>query len=310
MSDFQLSTPVAFLIFNRPDTTARVFDAIRQARPPKLFVIADGPRSNRPDDIQKCSDTRSIIEQIDWPCEVFANYADTNLGCKKRVSSGLTWVFERVPEAIILEDDCLPHCTFFRYCEEMLNHFRENKSIAHISGANFQVKQLAPKYSYYYSQYPHVWGWASWRRAWKEYDVNMDLWKSSRNKERFLDKFTTIKEKSFWKWTWEEVAMNRIDTWDYQWMFACTAAGYTCVTPMVNFVQNIGFGNNATHTNEKNKAMMKKMEGISFPLTHPSNHMIDRTADIITSRLFFSGPSSMMQLGIRMKRKLKGLFVE
>ena len=152
------STPVAFIIFNRPDTTKRVFAEIAKARPPKLLVIADGPRADHPADVEKCAAVRAIIDGVDWDCEVLKNYSDVNLGCKRRVSSGLDWVFDTVEEAIILEDDCLPHPTFFRFCEEMLEKYRDDKRIAMISGDNLQFGRKRTGYSYYFSRYPHIWG--------------------------------------------------------------------------------------------------------------------------------------------------------
>src|SRR5512139_3287315 len=176
MSDWQLKTPVAFIIFNRPDTAERVFAEIAKARPPKLLVVADGPRANRSGEAEKCAATRAIIDRVDWDCEVLTNFSDTNLGCKNRVSSGIDWVFEQVPEAIILEDDCLPHPTFFRFCEELLERYRDDERIGMISGDNFQLGQKRTDASYYFSRYNHIWGWASWRRAWRHYDREASAW--------------------------------------------------------------------------------------------------------------------------------------
>ena len=120
MKNWQLNTPVAFLIFNRPHTTQRVFAEIAKARPPKLLVVADGPRNDRPGEAELCAQTRAIIDQVDWDCEVLTHYADKNMGCKKRIASGIDWVFTQVEEAIILEDDCLPEASFFQFCEENL----------------------------------------------------------------------------------------------------------------------------------------------------------------------------------------------
>ena len=156
--NWQLTTPVVFVIFNRPDTTAKVFEAIRQAKPPKLLVIADGARIDKPGEAKKCAAARAIINQVDWQCEVLTNYSDVNLGCRKRVSSGLDWVFEQVEEAIILEDDCLPHPTFFRYCQELLEKYRDDEHIMMISGNNFQFGRKRNEYSYYFSHYSHIWG--------------------------------------------------------------------------------------------------------------------------------------------------------
>ena len=139
-----MKTPVAFLIFNRPDTTAKVFEAIRQAKPPKLLVVADGPRSDNPSEAEKCQAAREIIEQVDWECEVLTNYSDVNLGCKTRVSSGLDWVFDNVEEAIILEDDCLPHPSFFPFCEKLLDNYRDDKRIMDIRRNNMQYGPKLP----------------------------------------------------------------------------------------------------------------------------------------------------------------------
>lgn len=176
MTTWQLNTPVAFIIFNRPDTTRRVFEMIRQAQPPKLLVIADGARENHPSDRQNCAAAKGIIAEVDWDCEVTTNYSDRNLGCRDRLASGLNWVFEQVPEAIILEDDCLPHSSFFRFCEEMLLKYRNDNRIMHIGGNNFQMQKSRTNDSYYFSRYNHCWGWASWGRAWQHYDVDMKLW--------------------------------------------------------------------------------------------------------------------------------------
>ena len=146
-----MNTPVAFIIFKRPETTIKVFEAIRQAKPPQLFVIADGANINNIDEIKRCENTRAIIERVDWDCEVFKNYSDNNLGCAKRVSSGLDWVFNHVEEAIILEDDCLPHPTFFPFCEQLLTRYKTDTRIASISGQNVQFGRNTIQYSYYFS---------------------------------------------------------------------------------------------------------------------------------------------------------------
>lgn len=156
MIDWRLTTPVAFLVFNRPDTTIRVFEEIRRARPPKLLVVADGARADRPGEAEKCAQVRAIVEQVDWECGVLKNYADDNMGCKRRISSGLDWVFANVEEAIILEDDCLPHPSFFRFCEELLRRYRDDERVMMISGDNFQFGKKRTDYSYYFSKYPHI----------------------------------------------------------------------------------------------------------------------------------------------------------
>ncbi len=173
---YRCKSPVAFLVFNRPETTRKVFAEIARTRPPKLLVVADGPRRDQPGESDRCAEVRRIIEGVDWDCEVLTNYAEENMGCERRVSSGIDWVFANVDEAIFLEDDCLPHPSFFRFCDEMLKRFRNNDKIMTICGDNFQFGSRPSSFSYYFSRYCHIWGWASWRRAWNFYDVRISHW--------------------------------------------------------------------------------------------------------------------------------------
>ena len=303
MSDFQLKTPVAFIIFNRPDTTIRVFAEIAKARPPKLLVIADGPRVDRPDDAEKCAAARAIIDNVDWDCEVLTNYSDLNLGCKRRVSSGIDWVFDIVDEAIILEDDCLPHPTFFRFCEEMLEKYRDDERIAMISGDNFQFGRKRTEYSYYFSRYTHIWGWASWRRAWENYDVDMKQWPEIRDVGWLEDFLGSKVSYLYWKYIFENVYNGKIDTWDYQWVFACWAQSVMAIMPSVNLISNIGFGLEAVHTTEKNKFSEMKTEPMIFPVSHPPYMLRDSVADSITEKQEYSGQI----LSLRTIKRIKSI---
>ncbi len=288
---FQLKTPVAFLVFNRPDTTQRVFEEIRRARPPKLLVVADGPRADRPDEADKCKAVRTIIDTVDWPCEVIKDYSNVNLGCKRRVSSGLDWVFNTVEEAIILEDDCLPHPTFFRFCQDLLEKYRDDERIFMISGDNFQFGKKRTAYSYYFSWYCHIWGWASWRRAWQKYDVNMELWPEIRDKGWLKNVFDERKESNSWKQIFDAVYDGRINTWDYQWSFVCLTNNFLSILPNVNLISNIGFGAGTTHTNnmEDKRANLPTQEML-FPLVHPTYMIRDEEADDFTYRNFVMQP--------------------
>ena len=281
MSEWQLRTPIAFFIFNRPDTTGRVFEEIRKARPPKLLVVGDGPRADRPDEAEKCQAARSTIDTVDWPCEVLTKYSDVNLGCKVRISSGLDWVFEQVEETIILEDDCLPHLSFFRFCEELLDRYRDDKRICMISGNNFQQGKIRTRNSYYFSRYTHIWGWASWQRAWKRYDVNMEVWPEIRDKGWLYEMPLKKKVMSYWTTIFENVYKNVIDTWDYQWLFACWIQNGLSILPNVNLVSNIGFNKEATHT-KRNKCDNIKTEPMIFPLAHPRYVLRNFEADQYT----------------------------
>ncbi len=302
MSDWQLHTPVAFIVFNRPATTERVFNEIARARPPKLLVVADGARANRPGEAEKCAAVREIIDRIDWDCELLTNYSDTNLGCKNRVSSGLDWVFEQVPEAIILEDDCLPHPTFFRFCEDLLIRYRDDERIAMISGDNFQCGQKRGAASYYFSKHHHIWGWASWRRAWRHYDRDIRIWPEVRDNGWLEFLFQHPRERDYWHQVFESMYANKIDTWDYQWGLSSRLQGMLSILPNVNLISNIGFGIDATHTTNSSVNSELPVSAMDFPLRHPNVILPDFSADAATVNATFS--STLYQ---RARQRIKAL---
>ncbi|MBR8826970.1 MAG: glycosyltransferase family 2 protein [Gomphosphaeria aponina SAG 52.96 = DSM 107014] len=298
-------TPIAFLIFNRPDTTLKVFEAIREAKPPLLMVVADGPRQDKPGEAEKCAATRKIIAQVDWQCEVRTLYSDVNLGCKRRVASGLSWVFTQVEEAIILEDDCLPHPTFFRFCEELLDYYRDDKRIMVISGDNYQFGRQRTEYSYYFSRYNHCWGWATWRRAWKYYDMEMKLWPKIRDEGGLRCILEDSKAIKYWSNILQKTYAGEIDTWDFQWTFACWVQSGLTILPDVNLVSNIGFGPEATHTKDSgNHSANLPVQAMGFPLQHPPLVIRQTEADAFTQRNHFDNHNIMR----RIVRKTKKLF--
>jgi hypothetical protein len=297
-----LPVPIAFFIFKRPDTTRKVVEAIASARPVRLLLVADGPRN--PGEAHLCALTRSVVESVSWECDVLTNYSDGNLGLKERLSSGLAWVFDQVEEAIILEDDCLPHPTFFRFCQELLSKYRDNPRIMHISGNNFLRRRYPLDGSYYFTRYPHVWGWATWKRAWQHYDVQMTQWIESVNKNVFLNEFSHARERNFWRDVWDRVSVNDINTWDYQWTFACISSGGLAINPCNNLVSNLGFGADATHTvQEASTSYLANLpvHSMSFPLKHPPSIFRDVQADNETAKFFFVQPS----IASRMVRKAR-----
>ena len=285
-----LKTPVVLIIFNRPDTTSKVFEAIRQAKPSLLLVIADGPRSDRLNETEKCSRVRDIIKTVDWKCKVLTNYSDTNLGCKNRVSSGLNWVFDIVEEAIILEDDCLPHSSFFPFCEELLARYRHEERIASISGQNVQLTQDNTGYSYYFSRYPHIWGWATWRRAWKNFDIEMKQWALVKNTKWLNSVLNNRLSAYYWKKKFDGCYTGNIKTvWDYQWTFACWRQNQLGITSSVNLITNIGYIEESTHTSDINSNYANlSYEQMSFPLRHPPQVTRNIKADYITEKKFFN----------------------
>lgn len=275
-----MKAPVVLVIFRRPDSTRRVMSSIRQARPTKLLIIADGPRPDRVDEAKKCAAARAIVEQVDWDCEVLTNYSDVNMGCKKRLSTGLDWVFENVEEAIILEDDCLPHASFFNFCEELLNYYRDDQRVMHIAGNNFSLPGSILQESYYFSRLTYIWGWATWRRAWQYYDVDIKAFPQLAAQPGFIELLGSKSESQARISTWSKVYKGMIDTWDYQWQLACLSQGAFTVVPNKNLVSNIGFNADSTHTANPNSPMSNlKTEAMGFPLVHPSFVIRDVKAD-------------------------------
>ena len=304
MSKWQLKTPVCFIIFNRPDVTQRVFEKIREAKPPKLLVIADGARANKIGEQEKCLAARAIIHQVDWKCEVLTNYSDVNLGCRKRIYTGLDWVFSQVEEAIILEDDCLPDPSFFRFCEELLEEYRHNTKIMLVSGQNLQFGQKRRNYSYYFSRYNHCWGWATWKRAWQYYDDTMELWPLVKNENWLFDILQDEQAFRYWSATFQGM-YEGFDTWDYPWLFACYINQGLSVLPNINLVSNIGFGKEGTHATDTNSILANiPVEEMQFPLKHPPFIVRDTQADNFTERTFYSGSLSKTQQTINITELL------
>jgi len=288
MKPFELSTPVVFMVFNRPGTTQRVFDEIKRARPKKLFIIADAPRENVPGENEKCNQVKEIVDQVDWDCDVHKNYSDFNLGCGKRISSGLDWVFNQEDEAIILEDDCLPHPSFFRYCQELLEYYRNNERVMFISGDNFQSSKRKPEASYYFSAYNHVWGWASWKRVWEKYDYNISQWpaiKETNLLDQWLNNRLAVK---FWTNWIQMVFDKKLNTWDIQLAFTCFVNRGLSIAPEVNLVSNIGFGPDSTHTpDSKHRSSDIPVKEMIFPMKHPSSIIRDVKADIYEDKTHY-----------------------
>jgi len=247
-----LNTPVLFLIFNRLDTTKEVFKIIKKVKPKRLYVAADGPRVIKEGEVQVCKEVREyVISNIDWECKVETLFRNENLGCGKAVSEAITWFFDQVSEGIILEDDTLPDISFFSYCENLLDKYRDDSSVMHISGCyflkNFENNIKDPD-SYYFTKHIHVWGWASWRRAWKLYDFSMKSYPvQKKNLKNYHGKYF-----HFWEAVLRDTYEKHIDTWDFQWMYCIFINKGVSINPTKNLIQNIGFGENATHTKDAN----------------------------------------------------------
>jgi hypothetical protein len=276
-------TPVVLIIFRRPDLTARVLRAIAQARPSKLLVVADGPRPGHPDDEQACGAARSVIDRVDWECEVLRNFSDVNLGCGRRPATGISWAFEHVDEAIILEDDCVPLPSFFRFCDEMLERHRDDERVMHVSGSTLRRQPISIPHSYFFSQFNIAAGsWATWRRAWRLFDASVRLWPSLRDTSWLHDRLGSDAAVRYWAHEFQ-VAYERdgdVDYWDHQWTFACWANSGLSIAPRTNLAANVGAGADATHmTGAGDPILNVPVQDASFPLVHPPSVVQSWDAD-------------------------------
>lgn len=285
-----MRSAILLLVFNRPYTTLKVFETIRAARPPRLYLAADGPRQEKIGELQLCQEVRNIVTQVDWPCEVFTLFRSENLGCKKAVSQAIDWFFEHEEEGIILEDDVLPLPSFFTYCDELLVYYRDNPNIAMIGGANFVAPYLSIEDSYFFSKYSYIWGWASWRRAWQYYDADMQDWPSWKD-QKLLRKLAdnNILFERYWRIQFDLTYQDKINTWDYQWMFICWKMGFLTVLPKTNLITNIGYDDNATHTigDTPEFILQASPQALAFPLKHPQHILRNTQADKLINKIVY-----------------------
>ena len=278
MESSSFYTPVLLIIFNRPDTTRQVFEVIRQIKPKFLFVAADGPRPGREDDIEKCKAARKIIN-VDWECELITLYRNENLGCGKGPVDAISWFFKNIDQGIILEDDVLPHHSFFPFCQELLLRFKDDKRVAMIGGLNFLNRWKSKKASYFYSTTGATPGWACWRRVWENFDYDINNWNTVECKKKIK---SLVKDKNVFKYysgIFSELSITpKDDVWDYQWLFTRMNYG-SSIIPSVNLISNIGFGEDATHTIVPDHLHSKMiLNEIKFPLVH-KEVTIDRLFD-------------------------------
>lgn len=279
----KLETPIILLIYKRPALLRQVLNQVALVKPRTLFVIGDGPHPDRPEENILVEQSRALLEQISWDCQMVTAYSPIHLGLKERVSSGLTWAFNQVDSGIILEDDCVPDPTFFFFCQELLQRYEHDQRVMAISGNNFQRGIKRTSYSYYFSRYNHCWGWATWRRAWICYDDKMSLWPEMRESRWLQNIFECNPQAAkYWKNRFDLVFKNQIDTWDYQWTFACWLQGGLTVLPEVNLVSNVGFGKDATHTKSVKQTRSLTRHPIEFPLQHPPSFIRNAPADAFT----------------------------
>ena len=275
------------IVFNRPEETRLSFDAVRNAAPRKLFVIADGPRVSHPGEAERCAEVQKVFDDVDWECDVERIVSSQNLGCKQRVVSGLDHVFAAVEEAIILEDDCVPSPGFFTFCDAMLQRYRHDDRVGTVAGTRFGPD--TPTGAYSFSRYPRVWGWASWRRAWEKNDPDMLAYREEQ--DAGSPNGLTRVERLVLGPVFESVARGEIDTWDYQWMSSLLRTGAVTVVPPTNLVSNIGFSAEATHTTAPSR-FSNLPTGDLGSFAEPARVEPDRSTDGRMLLLNFSNPVS------------------
>ncbi len=294
--DAVLNTPVVLTIFSRRDIVERVLAAIRKAGPKRLYVIGDAGRT--PEESEKVKEVRFLIAEIDW-CEVRTNYAEENMGPKKRLATGISWAFEQEERAIVLEHDCLPDPSFFPFCEELLERYKDDERVMHIGGNNF-FSAVGARYecpdSYFFTHIPHIWGWATWRRAWKYYDVDVKRWPEARERNLLNNVFRDPAVAFRWSSRFQEYYEGKIESWDGQWSFAVLSQGGLCINPSVNLVSNIGFGKEAFSTKNVSARIAEvPTAALNFPLAHPEFLVADELAEHLTQKYVFHINETKMQ---------------
>lgn len=279
--------PILLIIFNRVDSLPLLINVLRQIQPTKVYIAADGPRQSRLEDIDKCEQTRKLaLDSIDWTCEIKTLFQEKNLGCGKAPATAISWFFENEDAGIILEDDCIPDISFFRFCDELLDKYKNDNRIMEICGTNRLMKWDIDNQSYYFSCYSSQWGWATWRRAWNLYDYNISTWRERKAKKiirslfpkgRWFDKISQ----------WLDHTINYPDSltwWDFQWNYCKNINSGLSIIPKYNLISNIGFTEEATHTFSKKDPFYNiKRYTMDFPLTHPI--YICRDVDLDTALL-------------------------
>lgn len=295
-------TPIAFVTFNRPDSAARSFESIRRARPDTLFLVSDGPRADRDGEADLVQQTRRIGEQVDWSCDVHTLYAEENLGCARRISSAVSEAFETVDRLIVLEDDCIAHQDFYPYCDTLLERYANDQRVMAVSGNNFQRGQRRGESSYYFSVFPHCWGWATWRRAWQHFDLSLQDWPSFRD-DGFLGNICPESyQQDYWTRIFNDCFAGRTDSWAYPWTCCCWMNQGLTALPNVNLVSNIGFNEAATHTRKRSNVSEMTTEPLGT-LSHPRRVVRHFEADQFSERTIFSGATRGGVLK-RLRRKL------
>lgn len=276
------NTPILLITFNRPSHTRKVLEVIREQKPKQLFVFQDGARDGNEIDAVKCAEVCNVVKElVDWDCNLQTYYSDVNLGCGPGPAAAITWFFENVEEGIILEDDCIPHKDFFMYCQELLEKYRDNNKISFIGGCSF-YKDIKENCSYSFVGGHHMtWGWATWKRVWSNFDYDLKSINEKKIKVIIKQYYKSTRQREYWYKIFEEAKYNKMNNscWDYQFYFSCWSLNQYAISPCVNLVSNIGYGDDATHTNSKDNNLLDCITYPIHPIKHPKkiwyNYKID-----------------------------------
>jgi len=299
---------VLIMAFNRPDHLRILLMRLREVQPSNIYVSIDGPRTSRPGEADKVLECRRLVASIDWPCEVRTNYQDENLGCGLGVSTAISWFFSQVERGIILEDDIIPHPTFFPYCTELLDRYEHDERVFAISGCNFVPAEALshPQQAYRFSQVPHIWGWATWRRSWQQHQLDIAGWRHQLPPTKLWARSgRSLPASVYWASTFELLARKEVDTWDGQLVLASMVSHQLTATSNVNLIENIGFGETATHTVE-DRNELQPVTAMSLP-TEPIGVELDHKADRWTRKHHFRATwRGMLDQADRYRKQRRG----
>jgi len=304
---YPLKTAVLFLVFNRLETTMQVFEAIREAKPPRIYIAADGARVHLEGEVKKVQDVRDyVMQNIDWECEVKTLFRDENLGCKYAVSRAVTWFFENEEQGMILEDDCLPSQSFFWLCEELLERYKNDESVYLVSGDARASESFEMKEDYTFCKYPMLWGWASWADVWKRYDAEIQDW--PKLKDSLIQSISGNKStQNFWYDIFQKMYHKQINTWDYQFCYLLFRNKAKCITPRLNLISNIGFGIDATHTTNLNSQSSNRKK---FEYSFPISHHLDSNSEMLTNKFYDENEFIKRGLFMRVINKLSRTLIK
>jgi len=284
------STPVLLVAWKRPDTLRKVIATMRAAAPRRVYVACDGPRHDQAAEVESVREVRRTIDlEIDWQCSVNKLYSDINHGCRLGVSRAIKWFFEHEKEGIILEDDCVPHQDFYSFCSELLEYHREDARVWVVTGNNFQDGRKRGSESYYFSRYPHCWGWATWRRAWSHYSPDFDFWPEWKRSRHWRGLLLDRREMLYWESILDQVYARQLDSWACPWLASVWKGGGLTATPQTNLVTNIGFGSEATHTKGRSSNLNMPTAGLGPSIIHPATVSVDNDADSYVFETVFQG---------------------